>query len=206
MHQNSDHVWAKAAVSSIAAAEGLRTVAETSTVEYPNSSFGRRLKLLAAMLKSGTPIKTANIDFAGDLDVHSSAGIQDGVMAENFKNLNDSIAAFRADLGGLWNQTTLVTVTEFGRRLTENGSAGLDHGWASAMFVMGGGINGGKIVADWPGISAADLNNGDLRVTLDYRHVIADVLRFRSNLTSAEISAIFPNFKAQALGLAKQLG
>lgn len=206
MHKNSQHVWAKSAINSIAASESLKSVAESSTVEYPASAFGRRLKLLAAMLKAGTAIKTANIDFAGDLDVHSQAGISDGVMADNFKNLNDSIIAFRQDVGSLWSSISIVTVTEFGRRLAENGSAGLDHGWGSAMFVLGGGINGGKIVADWPGLEPADLNNGDLRVTTDYRHVIADVLRYRGNLSTSELNSIFPDFQPKTLGLAKQLG
>ncbi len=206
MHKNSDHVWSKSALNSISASESLKNVAETSLVEYPDTKFGRRLKLLAAMLKAGTAVKTANIDFAGDLDVHSNAGILDGVMADNFKNLNDSVLAFKLDVGSLWNSITIVTVTEFGRRLSENGSAGLDHGWGSAMFVMGGGVNGGKVVADWPGISEADLSNGDLKVTTDYRHVIADVLRYRGNLSSSELAAIFPDFQPKTLGLAKQLG
>jgi uncharacterized protein (DUF1501 family) len=160
---------------------------------------------LGTLLRGGTPIKTANIDFGGALDVHSAAGINTGTMADNFKNLNDTIMAFKQDLGSLWSKVTVVTITEFGRRLQENASAGLDHGWGSAMFVMGGGVKGGKVVANWPGIEEANLHNGDLAVTLDYRDVIADVLRYRGNLSSAELSAIFPGFKPQDLGLAKQV-
>jgi uncharacterized protein (DUF1501 family) len=74
------------------------------------------------------------------------------------------------------------------------------------MFVMGGGIKGGKVVANWPGLGERDLNNGDLKVTLDYRHVLTDVLRHRGNLSSAEVNAIFPGFKFTELGLARQLG
>jgi uncharacterized protein (DUF1501 family) len=74
------------------------------------------------------------------------------------------------------------------------------------MFVMGGGVKGGKVVANWPGLEERNLHNGDLAVTLDYRHVLSDVLRYRGNLSTAEVNAIFPGFKFQDLGLARQLG
>lgn len=206
MHKNNDHQWAKTGLMTIDASERLRSVATDTSVSYPQSAFGRRMKLLATLLKAGTPIKTANIDFGGDLDVHDQAGVAVGTMADNFKDLNDSIAAFKSDVGPLWNNTTITTVTEFGRRLRENASAGVDHGWGSAMFVMGGGVKGGKVVANWPGLEERNLHNGDLAVTLDYRHVLSDVLRYRGNLSTAEVNAIFPGFKFQDLGLARQLG
>ncbi len=206
MHKNHDHQWAKTGLSTIQASETLRSISGATSVTYPETDFGRRLRLLATLMRAGTPIKTANIDFGGDLDVHSEAGVAVGTMADNFKDLNDSIAAFKQDVGALWTKTTIVTVTEFGRRLQENASAGVDHGWGSAMFVMGGGIKGGKVVANWPGLGERDLNNGDLKVTLDYRHVLTDVLRHRGNLSSAEVNAIFPGFKFTELGLARQLG
>ena len=205
MHRFSEHNWAKTALGSIDASEELRQLAAASPVVYPDTPLGRRFKTLATLLRGGTPIKTANIDFGGALDVHSAAGINTGTMADNFKNLNDTIMAFKQDLGSLWSKVTVVTITEFGRRLQENASAGLDHGWGSAMFVMGGGVKGGKVVANWPGIEEANLHNGDLAVTLDYRDVITDVLRYRGNLSSAELSAIFPGFKPQDLWLAKQV-
>lgn len=205
MHKFSEHSWSKTALGTIDASERLRTLADQSPVTYPDTALGRRFKTLATMLHGGTPIKTANIDFGGQLDVHSGAGVSTGTMADNFKNLNDTVMAFKADLGTKWSKVTIVTITEFGRRLQENASAGLDHGWGSAMFVMGGGVKGGKVVANWPGIDEASLHNGDLKVTIDYRDVIADVLRYRGNLSSAELAAIFPGFKPQDLGLAKQV-
>lgn len=205
MHKFSDHSWAKTALGSIDASEKLRKIATTSSVVYPDTPLGRRFKTLATLLRGGTPIKTANIDFGGALDVHSAAGVATGTMADNFKNLNDTIMAFKQDVGALWNSTSIVTITEFGRRLQENASAGLDHGWGSAMFVMGGGIKGGKVVANWPGLDEANLHNGDLAVTLDYRDVLSNVLRNRGNLTTAELAQIFPGFKSQDLGLAKYL-
>ncbi|QKJ25659.1 DUF1501 domain-containing protein [Aquiluna borgnonia] len=203
LHEGRRSVWSSSARTSIEASTRLSNLSEQSSVSYPNDAFSARLKLLAALLRSGTPIKTANIEFQGDLDVHDDAGIRDGVMADNFKRLNDGIMAFRKDIGDFWSRTALVTVTEFGRRLSENASAGLDHGWASAMFVMGGNVRGGQVIAKWPGIESSDLVNGDLRVTTDYRDVLASVLRGAGGMSTEGLRAVFPNFSASALNLFK---
>ena len=206
MHSKSSHPWQKSALASLTASERLRTVNQQTDVQYPNTGFGYRMRVLAQLLKSGVGIKTANVDFDGNLDVHSNAGILAGQMADNFRSLDDSLEAFRRDIGDIWNRTTIVTLTEFGRRLEENASQGIDHGWASAMFVMGGGVKGGKIVADWPGLSQSALRDGDLQVTLDYRHVLSEVLRYRGGISTADLANILPGFKSQDLGLVKQLG
>jgi uncharacterized protein (DUF1501 family) len=106
----------------------------------------------------------------------------------------------------IWKRTTIITLTEFGRRLDENASQGLDHGWASAMFVMGGGVKGGKVIADCPGLSPAALRDGDLQVTLDYRHVLSEVLRYRGGISAEGLASILPDFKSKDLGLVRQLG
>jgi uncharacterized protein (DUF1501 family) len=203
LHDGRTSTWSKAATATVKASEYLSTITPTSTVAYPDDAFSRRLKLLADLLKSGVPIKTANVEFQGDLDVHDDAGIREGVMAANFTRLNDGIAAFRSDVGAFWNQLVLVTITEFGRRLQENASAGLDHGWASAMFVMGGNVRGGKVIAKWPGIEKSDLLNGDLRVTTDYRDVLASVLVGRAGMSTQGLQEVFPSFKFSPLDLVK---
>lgn len=205
MHSKSSHPWQKSALSSIAASEKLRTVKTTSTAIYPNTVFGERMKTLAQLLKSGINIKTANIDFDGQLDVHSAAGVTAGTMADNFKALDGAIAAFKEDTGEIWNRTTIVTLTEFGRRLQENASQGVDHGWASAMFVMGGGVRGGQVLAKWPGLTKEKLRDGDLQVTLDYRHVLAEILRNRAGMTSSQLSNVLPGFTPQNLGLTRPI-
>jgi uncharacterized protein (DUF1501 family) len=95
----------------------------------------------------------------------------------------------------------VVTVTEFGRRLSQNAQLGLDHGWASAMFVMGGSGKGGKIVAKWPGLEDKQLSDGDLAVTTDYRDVLSDVLMNRGGVSSTQLKQIFPNYSPAGLGL-----
>ena len=206
MHSKSNHPWHRAGLASITATQRLADVDQTSTVKYPNTGFGWRMKVLAQLVKSGIAVKTANVDFDGNLDVHSDAGILTGQMANNFTSLDDSIAAFKQDIGDIWNRTTIITLTEFGRRLDENASQGLDHGWASAMFVMGGGVKGGKVIADWPGLTAAALRDGDLQVTLDYRHVLSEVLRYRGGISAEGLASILPDFKSKDLGLVRQLG
>jgi uncharacterized protein (DUF1501 family) len=205
MHSKSNHPWQKSAISTIAASEKLRTVQTSTTATYPSTVFGERMKTLAQLIKAGINIKTANVDFDGQLDVHSAAGVSSGTMADNFKALDEAIAAFQQDIGDAWNRTTIVTLTEFGRRLQENASQGVDHGWASAMFVMGGGVKGGQVLTEWPGLSADRLRDGDLRVTLDYRHVLAEILRDRAGMTSAQLSNVLPGFTPKSLGLTKAI-
>lgn len=205
MHTKSSHAWQKSGLSSLTASEKLRTLKASSAVTYPTGTFGDRMKTLAQLLKSGINIKTASIDFDGQLDVHSAAGLQAGTMADNFKNLNAAVAAFQQDVGEIWNRTTIVTLTEFGRRLQENASQGFDHGWASAMFVMGGGVRGGQVLANWPGLTADKLRDGDLQVTLDYRHVLAEILRNRGGMTSSQLSNVLPGFSPQSLGITRAI-
>jgi uncharacterized protein (DUF1501 family) len=97
------------------------------------------------------------------------------------------------------NGYTMVVQSEFGRRVAENGSAGLDHGHGNAMFVMGPNVNGGQVYGSWPGLDAASLDNGDLAVTTDYRHVMAEVLSVR--LGNTRLGTVFPNFTPSFLGL-----
>ncbi len=201
LHNDSGRYWSAVAQTSLAATAQLEKVAQTAAGTYPDTEVASRFKLLAQLIKAGLPIRTANVDFDGDLDVHVAAGNRTGAMADNFQRLNDAIMAFRADLGPLWQRTTVTTITEFGRRFEENAAAGLDHGWASVMFVMGGSVSGGKVHARWPGIGAGDLVNGDLKVTTDYRSVLAHVMQQRAGISSTQLTQIFPNFKPEEISL-----
>ena len=201
LHKDTGLLWNKTAQTSIEAALRLENVNQAAGVTYPTGALGTRFQLLAQLLKSGIPVRSANIDFDGPLDVHTAAGNRTGTMADNFKRLADTITAFKADLGPLWQKVTVVTVTEFGRRLSQNAQLGLDHGWASAMFVMGGSGKGGKIVAKWPGLEDKQLSDGDLAVTTDYRDVLSDVLMNRGGVSSTQLKQIFPNYSPAGLGL-----
>jgi uncharacterized protein (DUF1501 family) len=107
-------------------------------------------------------------------------------------DLGRALASFIADLGTRLNQVSLVVMTEFGRRAYENFSLGTDHGRASFMFLFGGGIHGGKVHAEWPGLAKPQLEGDDLRVTTDYRDILSEILVKRVKNTN--IGQVFPEY------------
>jgi uncharacterized protein (DUF1501 family) len=115
-------------------------------------------------------------------------------MPNLMKDLADGLAAFHADMADHMNQLTTVTMSEFGRRASENGSLGTDHGHGSMMMVLGGNVNGGKVHGEWPGLGEGQLiGPGDLAVTTDYRDVLSEILQKRLNNPALE--AIFPQYE-----------
>ncbi len=161
-----------------------------SDAVYPNSGFGNRFKDLALLIKSGIGVETASIDIGG-WDTHNDENATLAVLAKEFA---DTLAAFYADMGDRMQNITVISLTEFGRRVAENGSGGTDHGTGNVAFVMGGGVNGGQVFADWPGLRAEDLvGPGDLLPTTDYRTVIAELMDKRMNYTGFE--ELFPDFE-----------
>ena len=207
-----DQVWGGAsgslgagARSSLVTAAALSDTLATSYspangARYPDSDLGRCLKDTARLIKARVGVKVVTLDY-GSWDMHEHLGTLSSTGAASMngmvKNLASSLAAFFADLGATGSRVTLVTLTEFGRRLAENGSAGLDHGWANATLVMGAGVRSGYH-GRWPGLAAANLNDGDLAVTTDYRSVLTEILRSRFNITS---SSVFPDFRPGAVGV-----
>ena len=144
---------------------------------YPKTSFGEQLETVAFLLKQGVELEAAHCEIAG-FDSHSRQidGLWPGRLVGVNKLLSDfseGVLAFWNDLGDLAENVTLLTITEFGRRLQENGSLGTDHGLASASFILGGQVLGGKVYGTWPGLSADKLTEGiDLGVTTDYRALL----------------------------------
>ena len=121
-------------------------------------------------------------------------------MQSNIDGLAQALAAFLDDLGTARQRVTVVTLTEFGRRVAENGSQGFDHGWGTMMLLAGAGVKGGKYYGTWPGLGAEPLAEGDLKVTTDYRTVLSEVVQRRfSDRSSAQM---FPGFTGYSpLGL-----
>jgi uncharacterized protein (DUF1501 family) len=168
---------------------------------YPGTDLGAALRDVARLIKSGSGLMTATVD-SGDWDMHENLGpaVAGRRMFDQLKALATALAAFAADLGpdGL-RRVTLVTISEFGRRVTQNGSGGLDHGYGNAMLVLGGGVKGGKVYGRWPGLTTAQLRDGDLAVTTDYRAVIGEILRARCGV--GDLAAVFPGVTPSALGI-----
>jgi uncharacterized protein (DUF1501 family) len=131
--------------------------------------------------------------------MHSGLGSSDsGWMFRQLTELGQALAAFNQDLGAQMSDVTLVTLSEFGRRVAQNGSGGLDHGHGNVSLVMGGGVRGGQVYGRWPGLAAANLDNGDLAGTTDYRTILAEALEKRAQLSS---STVFPLLAADRLGM-----
>lgn len=129
----------------------------------------------------------------GGWDAHSGQGTVTGMMADAVAELAGGLSAFYADLGERMSRITVVTMSEFGRRVKENASGGTDHGHGGFMFLLGGKVNGGRIFGTWPGLAADRLvGPGDLAITTDYRTVLAEVVERR--LLNPNPTEVFPGF------------
>jgi len=170
-----------------------------SSVTYPSSSLGTSLRDVARLARAGVGLRAVSVD-VNDWDMHVDIGkVDGGDLSKKFSDLGGSLAAFVTDLGSLYDKTTIVVMSEFGRRVAENGGGGADHGHGGCMFVLGGGLRGGKIYTRWPGLGAAALDNGDLAITTDYRDVLTEIL---SGRLGANASSVFPGYVASPVGLA----
>ncbi len=170
--------------------------------QYPTSDFGKGLLQVAQIIKAGLGLEVACVDIGG-WDTHNAEGATSGQLPGLLADLSASLHAFYTDMGSRMNGITVVTMSEFGRRLKENASGGTDHGSGSCMFVLGGGVNGGKVYAQWPGLAPEQLYGpGDLAPTTDFRTVLGEVVTKR--LGNSALDSVFPGFTEPAfLGLCK---
>ena len=171
--------------------------------KYPDTTFGKSMLAIAQLIKSGIGVEVACADLGG-WDTHVQQGGAEGQQARLADDLAQSIAAFYTDMGDEMKRATLVTMTEFGRRVQENSNRGTDHGHGSAMFVMGDNINGGKVYGEWPGLGKDNLYGpGDLAVSTDFRDVLGEIVQKR--LANQNLADVFPNYKTfKFRGVAKE--
>jgi uncharacterized protein (DUF1501 family) len=174
-----------------------------SATAYPTvwnaSPFAQPLRSAAKLIRADLGTDVIAID-AGNWDMHTNYGtLSWGSMQSNVDGLAQSLAAFLDDLGTLRQRVTVVTISEFGRRVTENGSQGFDHGWGNMMLVAGAGVKGGRYYGRWPGLAAGSLTDGDLKVTTDYRNVLGEVVSRR--FTDRSVPALFPGLTYSPAGL-----
>jgi uncharacterized protein (DUF1501 family) len=163
---------------------------------YPRSDLGRALAGVARVVRGDVGVEVVTVD-QGEWDMHSGVGtLEWGRMVDNADDLARSVAAFFGDLGTQAGKVTLVALSEFGRRVAENDSHGLDHGYGNVMFVAGAGVRGGRYYGTWPGLS--DDLDADLLVTTDYRSVLAEVVGSRFGASTA---TVFPGFAREAVGV-----
>jgi uncharacterized protein (DUF1501 family) len=164
-------------------------------VEYPTSGYGQALLQVAQLIKSDIGLEVAFADIGG-WDTHAAQGAARGQLANRLKEFGDGLAALYRDLGDRMRNIVVLTMTEFGRAMQENGSGGTDHGHASCMFVAGGSVKGGKVYGQWPGLAREQLfESRDLAVTTDFREVLSEILV--RHMGAKDVSRVFPNFAAR---------
>ena len=175
---------------------GLKPYVAASGAAYPDGSFGVALQSIAQLLRTGVSMRVATVDLGG-WDTHQYQGDDgQGYLAELLGTLAQGLSAFYHDMvsAGLADRVTIVTMSEFGRRLVQNASGGTDHGHGSAMLILGGSrIAGGRVFGRWPGLRNDVLyDRADLAVTTDYRQVLSELIA--PTIDAAALTNVFPKF------------
>jgi uncharacterized protein (DUF1501 family) len=160
--------------------------------EYPRSAYGEALRQIAQLIKSDVGLEIAFAE-SGNWDHHVNEGAADGQIATRLDDFSRGLAALVRDLGDRMNDVVVLTMSEFGRAVAENGNRGTDHGHGNAMMVIGGAVRGGKVYGRWPGLAPEQRYEGrDLPVTTDFRTVFAEVVHGHLGLT--DVKHVFPGF------------
>jgi uncharacterized protein (DUF1501 family) len=167
--------------------------------EYPQTPLGNSLKQIAQLIKMDVGLE---IGFAesGGWDTHYNQGTEMGIFGRNILDFGNSITAFWTDLDSYQDEVTVMTMTEFGRTVKQNGSGGTDHGRASCNFILGKDVNGGIVHGTVKPLAIENLEDGrDLAVTTDFRAVFSEVadqhLRIKDDLV------LFPGWEGKKIGV-----
>jgi uncharacterized protein (DUF1501 family) len=160
--------------------------------EYPRSPFGQALKQIGQLTKADVGLEVAFADVGG-WDTHVNQGSSQGQLANRLDDFARGVAALVTDLGDRMADTVILTMSEFGRAVGENGNRGTDHGHGNAMMVIGGGARGGKVFGLWPGLAPEKRYEGrDLAVTTDFRDVFGEIVV--RHLGVSDPQSIFPGY------------
>jgi uncharacterized protein (DUF1501 family) len=163
--------------------------------EYPRSPFGQALKQVAQLVKADVGLEIAFAELGG-WDTHVNQGAAAGQLGARLDDLARGIGAFARDLDSRFDDVMLLTMSEFGRAVAENGNRGTDHGHGNVMFVAGGSVRGGKIYGTWPGLEPEQRFEGrDLAVTTDFRDVFGELVV--RHLGVADPAPIFPGYRLE---------
>ena len=166
-----------------------------SGVTYPRGRLGESLKQMAQLIKADLGVELAFVDIGG-WDHHTAEGAATGQLANLLRQLGGSLSAFNTDLGDRMSDVVVMTMTEFGRTVRENGNRGTDHGHGSVSFVMGGPVKGGRVLGKFPTLSEENLYEGrDLPVTTDFRDLVGEVLVRHMGLK--DLKPVFPNHEVK---------
>ena len=160
--------------------------------QYPRTPFGNSLLQIAQLIKAGVGLEIAFTDIGG-WDTHVNQGNARGQLSLRLQEFGGGISALVKDLGARMDDVVILTMSEFGRTARENGTRGTDHGHANAMFVIGGGVRGGHVYGEWPGLKSGNLYEGrDLALTTDFRDVFGEIAQ--KHLGDSNLQAVFPGY------------
>ena len=201
------HALGPELMNRLAAIEAIGTAAPQNGATYPNSTFGREMRDLAHLIRSGLGLEVATVD-TGGWDTHDdqgAGGTAGNRQASRLADFAGGIRAFVDDLGPLMTNVVVVTCTEFGRTVRQNASGGTDHGKASVWFLVGGSAKGGLYhgAAGWPAsLADANLDSGRyVPARIEFRDIFCDVLTKHFGATAGELSAVLPGHSYSPVGL-----
>ncbi len=170
-----------------------------NNVVYPSTPLGNSLKQIAQLIKMDVGLEVAFAE-SGGWDTHFNQGTDNGAFARNVADLSNSIMAFWSDLSGYHDELTVMTMTEFGRTVKQNGTGGTDHGRASCNFILGNDVKGGLVHGNVQPLAVENLADGrDLAVTTDFRSVFSEVAGSHLNIHNDAV--LFPDWKGNKIGV-----
>jgi uncharacterized protein (DUF1501 family) len=180
----------------------VRNYQPDNNIVYPTTALGNSLKQIAQLIKMDVGLEVAFAE-SGGWDTHFNQGTELGVFARNANDLSGSIAAFWNDMGPAFqDDVTLMTMTEFGRTVRQNGTGGTDHGRASCNFILGNDVNGGNVYGTVNPLAVENLEDGrDLPVTTDFRSVFSEVADRHLKINNDKV--LFPGWEGKKLGVMK---
>lgn len=169
---------------------------------YTDTDFGRALKQTAALIKAEVGLEVACVDL-GNFDTHVTQGVTIHEGVGFFPGLviefADNLRAFHDDMLDYMGRVTVVAMSEFGRRVQENGAGGTDHGHGGAMYVMSEHLQPGEVLAEWTGLNPDFMDSGDLEISIDYRDILGEILMQRAG--GSDLSTVFPGHAYNPLGI-----
>lgn len=198
-------------LNDIGAADYVHSIpAGNNPSDYPTTQLGNALRSSAALINAQVGVEAIAIDYGG-WDTHNNEGdpnasgtisSPNSTMFRQIDTLAKALSAFYADIiVGKGRSVCVVVLSEFGRRLGQNGTIGTDHGYGGLMFALGNGIAGGRVLTNWPGLSSAQpATNVDLGVTIDYRDILAEIVSARLG-NGGNLGAVFPAFTPTFRGI-----
>jgi uncharacterized protein (DUF1501 family) len=200
---STDAQWGRTGRDAFEAMKLIRSMDQTGNnpegaAQYgPGGNLGRSLQQLARLIKADAGVEAAFAEIDG-WDHHGNENQQ---LSGLLRQFSSALAAFSQDMGDRMEDIVLVTMSEFGRTVEENGNGGTDHGHGSLMMVLGGSVQGGKVYGQWPGLEKEQLFEGrDLAVTTDYRAVLGELIR--GHMGQKDLGPVFPGYQpGDPLGL-----